>query len=81
MNIDYTEADYGNSDDGNLYIQYIDCSGQSQIYTLGMYGTVLGPCAQSISSYYVLISGLQAIPSSSSVVLGLVPCTSNGECS
>jgi hypothetical protein len=81
MNIDYTEADYGNSDDGNLYIQYIDCSGQSQIYTLGMYGTVLGPCAQSISSYYVLISGLQAVPSSSSVVLGLVPCTSNGECS
>ena len=81
MNISFSVDDYTNfSDDGNLYIQYLDCSGATQNYTIGMHGTVLGPCAQSIASYYILVSGTQTIPGTSNVILGLVPCTTNADC-
>jgi hypothetical protein len=77
----FSEDDYGNvSDDGILYVQYVDCLGTTQNIQFAIYGTVTGPCAQSVISYHILVNGNPSVPATSTVTLSLSPCTANEDC-
>ena len=77
----FSENDYGVvSDDGILYIQYVDCSGTTQNIQFNMYGTISGPCAQSLISYHILVNGSPSVPGTSTVTLSSSLCTTNGDC-
>lgn len=73
------------SDDGNLYIEYVDCDGNLHergdvtypawvIAVSGAQNPVAGLCAQSITTYYTLVGGLETAPSVSTVATTLTPC-------
>jgi hypothetical protein len=77
----FSENDYGVvSDDGKIYIQYVDCSGTTQNTEFDMYGTISGPCAQTLLSYHILVNGNPATPGTSTVTLSSSPCTANEDC-
>ena len=81
LSVNFSELDYGNSDDGTLYVNAIPCSGgTSQLFTFPMYGTTLGNCVQSVINYYILIGGIQDTPPTSTVTLSGTSCTSDSDC-
>ena len=76
----FSEDDYGNSDDGILYVQYVDCLGTTQNIQFAIYGTVTGPCAQSVISYHILLGGTVSVPGTSTVTLSSSLCIGNEDC-
>ena len=81
LSIVFSEMDYGNSDDGTLYVNAIPCSGgTSQLFTFSMYGNITANCVQSVINYYILMGGNQEVPPTSTVTLSGTSCTSDLDC-
>jgi hypothetical protein len=60
------QTDIDNSDDGNVYFNYTDCSGTPQILSRGTTTPSNPVCARSVGSVYILVGGNQSVAGSSS---------------
>jgi hypothetical protein len=80
---EFTEQDYGLSDDNTLYVNIINCLGSPQLLTFSMYGIITANCSQQVVNYYIIVTGNQMVPPNGSFmnVDLLSPCTSNSDCS
>lgn len=80
LSVNFTESDYGDSDDGVFYVNVVLCDGTPQLLTFNMYGNILANCVQSVTNYYILLGGDMAIPMGSTAIASGSSCTDDLDC-